>query len=227
MEIRSLFVRAPGWPLRVFNVEQVPTKEFLVNLLSSAYGIDPGEFWVDNRPGEATLSLRLRLYGGKGGFGSNLRAQGSKMSSKRRAGGYESCRDLSGRRIRTVNQTRLISEYIQRKPEMDRRKEALIREKMLKAIEAPNRKSIFSDTAYLRTVQETVDSIESAVYDALLSSEDEDEEEEEEEEKESKDNNSHSESEGASGKEKVLKCIKGELDLDSAGPSSPSFALVQ
>ena len=48
------------------------------------------------------ISLRLvpRLRGGKGGFGSQLRAAGGRMSSQKTSNN-KSCRDLNGRRIRT------------------------------------------------------------------------------------------------------------------------------
>ena len=58
------------------------------------------------------LRLRFRTLGGKGGFGSQLRAQGNKMSSKRRAGDFSSCRDLTGKRIRTAGQDQKIEEHL-------------------------------------------------------------------------------------------------------------------
>lgn len=48
------------------------------------------------------FNLLLRLPGGKGGFGSMLRAQGGKMASQKTSN-FEACRDLSGRRLKTVN----------------------------------------------------------------------------------------------------------------------------
>jgi hypothetical protein len=49
------------------------------------------------------ISLRLtpRLLGGKGGFGSQLRAAGGRMSSQKTSNN-DSCRDLSGRRLSTI-----------------------------------------------------------------------------------------------------------------------------
>lgn len=41
------------------------------------------------------------LLGGKGGFGSMLRAQGGRMNSKKSTNN-DACRDLSGRRLKTV-----------------------------------------------------------------------------------------------------------------------------
>lgn len=69
------------------------------------------------------LSLRLSvpLCGGKGGFGSQLRAAGGRMSSrKKRDDDNGSSRNLDGRRLRTVNEAKALAEYLAIKPEMDR-----------------------------------------------------------------------------------------------------------
>ena len=52
-----------------------------------------------------TLNLNLRLLGGKGGFGSMLRAQGGKMASQKTTN-FEACRDLNGRRLRTIKEAK-------------------------------------------------------------------------------------------------------------------------
>lgn len=51
------------------------------------------------------LELTGRLMGGKGGFGSMLRAQGGRMNAQKTTN-FEACRDLQGRRIRTVNEAK-------------------------------------------------------------------------------------------------------------------------
>jgi hypothetical protein len=158
----SFILKIPGFGSKVYE-----NSEDITQYLFSQYGLQ--DFWLDQRPDSKIVSVRLRLRGGKGGFGSNLRAQGNKMSKKR--AGNESCRDLSGRRIRSTNHAKLVSEYLVRKPEMERRREKEIREKMLKAIEAPNRRPVFSDVDYLRTARETVDMVEAAVLEAMLGGE--------------------------------------------------------
>jgi hypothetical protein len=50
-----------------------------------------------------TLELCARLQGGKGGFGSQLRAAGGRMSSGKNTN-TDSCRDLSGRRLSTIKE---------------------------------------------------------------------------------------------------------------------------
>ncbi len=141
--------------------------DHLVTQIHHRFGLDPISYWIDQRDGNDTVNIRLRLVGGKGGFGSQLRAQGNRMSSKKRAGNYEACRDLSGRRIRTVNQAKLISEYLQRKPELEARREEEIKKKMEKHIEAPNRKTKFEDVDFLKTVRNVADEVELAVSEAI------------------------------------------------------------
>lgn len=50
-----------------------------------------------------TLDVCVRVRGGKGGFGSQLRAAGGRMSSGK-ATNTDSCRDLSGRRLSTIKE---------------------------------------------------------------------------------------------------------------------------
>lgn len=52
-----------------------------------------------------TLRLIPRVRGGKGGFGSQLRAAGGRMSSQKTSNN-DSCRDLSGRRLSTIKEAK-------------------------------------------------------------------------------------------------------------------------
>ena len=58
-------------------------------------------------PSSPLVSLRLtpRVLGGKGGFGSQLRAAGGRMSSQKTSNN-DSCRDLSGRRLSTIKEAK-------------------------------------------------------------------------------------------------------------------------
>lgn len=70
------------------------------------------------------LRLSVPLCGGKGGFGSQLRAAGGRMSSKRKnnqGDSNSSNRNLDGRRLRTVNEAKALAEYLALKPEMERK----------------------------------------------------------------------------------------------------------
>jgi hypothetical protein len=52
-----------------------------------------------------TMRLTPHILGGKGGFGSQLRAAGGRMSSQKTSNN-DSCRDLSGRRLSTIKEAK-------------------------------------------------------------------------------------------------------------------------
>jgi hypothetical protein len=63
------------------------------------------------------IESRIRLKGGKGGFGSSLRLQ---QATKKQTKNFDACRDLQGRRIRKVNQERQLSEWRTKKAEEEK-----------------------------------------------------------------------------------------------------------
>ena len=65
----------------------------------------------------STLTASLRLAGGKGGFGSLLRSMNPK---KTLADNYDSCRDLSGRRLRTVQMEQRMDDWQARQQEEEK-----------------------------------------------------------------------------------------------------------
>ncbi|KAB2579699.1 hypothetical protein BFW01_g4705 [Lasiodiplodia theobromae] len=91
----------------------------------------------------AFLSLRLTapLCGGKGGFGSQLRAAGGRMRKKRGAGENNgSSRNLDGRRLRTVTEAKALAEYLAVKPEMDQKQKEERRQRWQEIVEMAERK---------------------------------------------------------------------------------------
>ena len=95
----------------ISNKEIMPSDEPLVTLLSCE-----DDCFVQ-------LRLSVALCGGKGGFGSQLRAAGGRMSSKRKKNQGEnnsSNRNLDGRRLRTVNEAKALAEYLALKPDMEK-----------------------------------------------------------------------------------------------------------
>lgn len=58
------------------------------------------------------IQLTLRLLGGKGGFGSMLRAIGAQIE---KTTNREACRDLSGRRLRDINEEKKLKTWIEKK----------------------------------------------------------------------------------------------------------------
>ena len=62
-------------------------------------------FPQDGGSHDISLQLLPRLLGGKGGFGSQLRAAGGRMSSQKTSNN-DSCRDLTGRRLSTIKEAK-------------------------------------------------------------------------------------------------------------------------
>ncbi|KAL2160040.1 hypothetical protein VTH06DRAFT_1695 [Thermothelomyces fergusii] len=90
------------------------------------------------------LRLSAPLVGGKGGFGSQLRAAGGRMSKRRKGpnGAEEngSSRNLDGRRLRTVTEAKALAEYLAIKPEMDRREKEKRRKRWEEIVEMTERR---------------------------------------------------------------------------------------
>ena len=96
-------------------------------------------------PKDDFLSLRLALpmCGGKGGFGSQLRAAGGRMSSKRKRNQGDdnaSSRNLDGRRLRTVNEAKALAEYLAIKPEMAKKEREERRKRWEQVVELAERR---------------------------------------------------------------------------------------
>jgi hypothetical protein len=141
-----------------------------------------------------TLRLTPRLLGGKGGFGSQLRAAGGRMSSQK-TNNNSSCRDLSGRRLSTVKEAKQLAQYLENEPARQKAEKEAQRAK-LEALERrlgitpasastsgnnpsgsssssppeqlAGKKHRFDDTEYLEQSREIVDNVKSAVAAGLL-----------------------------------------------------------
>ena len=116
------------------------------------------------------LTLSLRLPGGKGGFGSQLRAQGGRMASRKNRGQQDksAMRDLSGRRIKAVQDAKALADYIAKAPGLERKAREEKRRK-LEAVLATNPAAgiKMDDHAYWEDKDKLVEGVKSAVRDAV------------------------------------------------------------
>ncbi|KPI40703.1 Telomere maintenance protein SDE2 [Cyphellophora attinorum] len=151
-----------------------PTARQLASLLSP------------NQPTCAFLSLNLSLplCAGKGGFGSQLRAAGGRMSSRKKraqnaALATGSARNLDGRRLRTVAEAKNLAAYLATKPEADakereekrRRWEGVVemaeqREREIREGKVGGRKRGLGDE-WVQTKEEVGEGVRSAVQIAM------------------------------------------------------------
>ncbi|KIK61251.1 hypothetical protein GYMLUDRAFT_225470 [Collybiopsis luxurians FD-317 M1] len=165
-------------------------------VLSLHSGIAPQDSPVSSlcsdESGFVSLRLSPRVLGGKGGFGSQLRAAGGRMSSQKTSNN-DSCRDLSGRRLSTLKEAKKLAEYLESEPERLAAK-AEAQKAKLEALERKlgidnssgagpskagassseepaklaGKKHRFDDTEYLEQSRELVDNVKTAVSAALL-----------------------------------------------------------
>ncbi|KAI9188239.1 hypothetical protein H9P43_002630 [Blastocladiella emersonii ATCC 22665] len=120
------------------------------------------------------LSVTAGLCGGKGGFGSMLRAQGGRMSS-RKSTNVDMCRDLSGRRLKTVKEAKKMTDALEKLAEAEAAREARIDKKIADGLKAGKvideaaapRKRRFDDASYEREHKEMLDAVRASTAQAL------------------------------------------------------------
>merc|ERR1719383_701592 len=84
--------------------------------------VDEGRSELVPLENHATVDASLvlgGLLGGKGGFGSMLRALGAQIE---KTTNKEACRDLSGRRLRDINEEKRLKKYVDNQAEREREK---------------------------------------------------------------------------------------------------------
>ncbi|KAJ2079286.1 hypothetical protein H4R24_003890 [Coemansia sp. RSA 988] len=117
--------------------------------------------------GTPWLALRGRLLGGKGGFGSTLRSQGNRMSANK-SNNYDDCRDLYGRRLRTLKEAKGIMDKLDTEEKAREEAAERRRKKIADGLkERPTRKYRFDDTPYMRKCEEIVEETKKTTRKAI------------------------------------------------------------
>lgn len=111
-----------------------------------------------------TIRAIPRLLGGKGGFGSMLRAIGAQIE---KTTNREACRDLSGRRLRDINEEKRLKTWLSQKEEREKAAEERRRQKLEKMCQEP--KVEIKDQAFLKERSELTENISNAVELGLKS----------------------------------------------------------
>jgi hypothetical protein len=118
---------------------------------------------LSHLPHDRIIQVGFFLRGGKGGFGSRLKAEGQRLSNKKRSGNFEACVDHeTGRRIGQISESKLIEDFLQREPELLASAEAEKLEKHKRILENAQVRPKFNDTEYLETKQAIVDNVQAA-----------------------------------------------------------------
>ncbi|KAH8555374.1 telomere stability and silencing-domain-containing protein [Umbelopsis sp. PMI_123] len=117
--------------------------------------------------GPIVYNLSIRMIGGKGGFGSMLRAQGGRMNAQKTTN-FDACRDLQGRRVKAVNDAKKLAEYLETLPEREREKAEKLKQKIEKALEAPpTKKYRFDDNKFMEDREQVIEDVKSAVSELM------------------------------------------------------------
>ncbi|XP_077262779.1 splicing regulator SDE2 [Temnothorax americanus] len=103
-----------------------------------------------------------RLLGGKGGFGSMLRAIGAQIE---KTTNREACRDLSGRRLRDINEEKRLKAWIEKQAKREKEEVERRKRKLEKLCAEPRHE--FKDQRYDKERAELTEKVEDAVEEGF------------------------------------------------------------
>ncbi|KAF8786508.1 Replication stress response regulator SDE2 like protein [Argiope bruennichi] len=139
----------------------------IIYYISSGWGFNDFKLYYNGKvveehdtvPNNSTLEAVFSLQGGKGGFGSMLRAIGAQIE---KTTNREACRDLSGRRLRDINEEQRLKKWIakesEREAEKARRRQARI--ERLKSKPKHN----FVDFEYEKEISQLPERVDEALH---------------------------------------------------------------
>ncbi|KAJ1985136.1 hypothetical protein H4R34_000213 [Dimargaris verticillata] len=113
--------------------------------------------------------MALTVCGGKGGFGSMLRAQGGKMSSHKTTN-FDACRDLAGRRIKSKKMADAILESMSEEEKRKADRRFKVQKKIRKGLEEqPPKRHLFDDPNFFKNTEKMGADVKHSVQAALKS----------------------------------------------------------
>lgn len=143
----------------------------LIETISTLLKLSPSDFYLtqngkliksDLMCNDAKVNVHLRLLGGKGGFGSMLRAIGAQIE---KTTNREACRDLSGRRLRDINEEKRLKAYLEKQADCEN-DEAEKRAKKIAKLRAQP-KHEFKDDEYFNARSSLVEDVSDALEEGL------------------------------------------------------------
>ncbi|XP_008314551.2 splicing regulator SDE2 [Cynoglossus semilaevis] len=170
----EVYVKSPNFRRFSLFPEGSLVGDVLANLVQ-LQGIPPEDFYIlrngrradlnDPVQNGATYHLQPRLCGGKGGFGSMLRALGAQIE---KTTNREACRDLSGRRLRDVNHEKEMADWLKKQAEREAEKEQRRTERLQRKLAEPKHR--FSDVQYQEQCYDLSQRVEESVIKGLQAS---------------------------------------------------------
>lgn len=113
----------------------------------------------------AQVYVRPRILGGKGGFGSMLRAIGAQIE---KTTNREACRDLSGRRLRDINEEKRVKAWLDKQSEQAHEAKDKKKRKIENLLQMP--KHEFKDAQYEEARSKLEEKVHSAVEKGFMKS---------------------------------------------------------
>ncbi|CAI9739442.1 Hypothetical predicted protein [Octopus vulgaris] len=164
---RKSFVYNYGSPSTIGDVKRwLQTGALLpqIFLVDDCYLTCQGHILNDDDVIKAGCHYQLlpRLVGGKGGFGSMLRAIGAQIE---KTTNREACRDLSGRRMRDINNEKQLKEWMAKQVEREKERARRREERSLRLRETPKHK--FEDQVYQKQKEKVSQDLEDAITAGL------------------------------------------------------------
>jgi len=117
-----------------------------------------GKILIENNAQNGIIHVVPRILGGKGGFGSMLRAIGAQIE---KTTNREACRDLSGRRLRDINEEKRVKDFLAKGGPSTEDPEERKKRKLQRLSQAP--KTEFKDEHYEKHMSEMTESVTDAV----------------------------------------------------------------
>lgn len=117
-----------------------------------------GKILSENMVQNGIVHVVPRILGGKGGFGSMLRAIGAQIE---KTTNREACRDLSGRRLRDINEEKRVKDFLAKGGPSTEDPEERKKRKLQRLRQAP--KTEFKDEDYEKHMSEMTESVSDAV----------------------------------------------------------------
>nr|CAG4649054.1 EOG090X0OE5 [Polyphemus pediculus] len=108
------------------------------------------------------LKFSIPLIGGKGGFGSMLRAIGAQIE---KTTNREACRDLSGRRLRDINEEKRLKDWVAKQAEREKEREERKKKKLDKLKEEFHHE--FHDPQYFKARSEVTEKVHDAMEQGI------------------------------------------------------------
>lgn len=160
-------------PANKLSIEPAHHRMDIIKSISAALNLLPNEFYLtqngkilnDNEvyiSDKHNVYVHMKLLGGKGGFGSMLRAIGAQIE---KTTNREACRDLSGRRLRDINEEKRLKAWLDKQGEREEEAAAKRAKKIEKLRAKP--KHEFKDDEYFNERSNLEETVSSALEEGL------------------------------------------------------------